>query len=235
MASATATSPKLCAGLLALALACFGACKRDADVDAVGARQPVRAELLVAPVVDDHPWVIALLTEISITRPPGADARLEGRNGPEGLRHPEPIIEGESREALEQALAKYEAVHARSPELLPIYEPDPFGPGERVTYRLHFVDRSRGFVLDEQAQAGVVEHDHGPLVHLYLSEAQRAQLQALTIEHVGGRLAVAVGDEALMVPVVMDPITGGEIQVLTRLREDPRKVTQELLARLGGG
>src|SRR5690606_21285713 len=108
----------------ALALACLlalaPACKRDEQPDLAAAREPIRAELLVAPVVDDHPWVIALLTEISITRPPGADARLEGRNGPEGLRHPEPVIEGETREALEHALAAYETKHPRPPELAPV-------------------------------------------------------------------------------------------------------------------
>jgi hypothetical protein len=218
--------------VLACLLALASACKGDAASDPAGERQPIRAELLVAPVEDDHPWVIALLTEISITRPPGADARLEGRNGPEGLRFGEPVIEGESREALEHALAAYERMHPRPPELAPVYEPAPFGPGERVAYRLHFVDHSRGFRLDEQARAAIVRHDHGPSVHLYLGDAQAAALQQLTAGIIGGRLALALGDEALMVPVVMDPLTGGEIQLLTRMREDPERVTQELLARL---
>lgn len=219
---------------LSLALICASGCKREASSQQATTRERMQAELLVAPIVDDDPWVIALLTEVSITRPPGADARLEGRNGPEGLRHPEPIIEGETREVLEQALAAYEAKRPRSPSLVPVFERDPFGPGERVAWRLHFVDRSRGFVLDEHAQAGIVTHDHGPSVHLYLGEAQRAQLQALTIEIVGGRLALALGDETLMVPVVMEPIVGGEIQVLTRLREDPQRVSTDLFARLVG-
>lgn len=223
----------------ALALACLlalaPACKRDEQPDLAAAHEPIAAELLVAPVVDDHPWVIALLTEISITRPPGADARLEGRNGPEGLRHPEPVIEGETREALEQALATYEKKRPRPPELAPVFEPDPFGPGERVAYRLHFVDRSRGFTLDDQARAAIVRHDHGPSVHLYLGDAQRAALQQLTTAHVGGRLAVARGDEALMVPIVMEPLIDGEIQLLTRMREDPERVSTELLAQLKAG
>jgi hypothetical protein len=215
-----------------LGLACASACSRDVSSQHATARAPVRAKVQVAPVVDDHPWVIAFLTEISITRPPGADARLEGRTGLEGLRHPEPIIEAETREALERALAAYAGKFSKDARLEPVFEPDPFGPDARVRWRLHFVDRSRGFVLDEQAEAAIVEHDHGPSVHLYLSETQRAQLQTLSMDVAGGRLAVAIDDEALMVPIVMDPISNGEIQVLTRLREDQAQVSSQLFTRL---
>jgi hypothetical protein len=226
---------KVISGLLVLALTGWASgCRREHDEEAAQSRERITAPLLVAPVVDKHPWVIALLTEISITRPPGADARLEGRNGPEGLRHPEPIIEGETREALEQALAAYEAKHPRSAELFPVYEFEPFGPGERVTWRLHFVDRSRGFLVDDQARAGIVRHDHGPSVHVWLGEDQRKALQALTLELVGERLAVALDHEAVMVPVVMEPIVDGQIQLLTRMREDPEITAPALLERLRG-
>jgi hypothetical protein len=223
--------------IMVLALALTGwasGCKANSDDQAVHERQPIAVELLVAPVVDDHPWVIALLTEISITRPPGADARLEGRNGLEGLRHPEPIIEGETREALEHALAAYEAKHPRSPELWPVWEFEPFGPGERVVWRLHFVDRSRGFMVDEEARAGIVRHDHGPSVHVYLGEAQRKIFYALTLELVGNRLAIAVDGQSLMMPIVMEPILDGDLQLLTRTREDPELTAPALLARLYG-
>lgn len=223
------------AGLLVLALSGWASgCKGEHEHEAASERHAIAAPLLVAPVVDDHPWVIALLTEISITRPPGADARLEGRNGPEGLRHPEPIIEGETREALEQALAAYEAKRPRSPELWPVWEFEPFGPGERVQWRLHFVDRSRGFVVDDQARASIVRHDHGPSVHVSLGEAQRKAFYGLTLELVGGRLAIAVDGEAVMLPIVMEPIVDGELQLLTRTREDPELTAPALLARLRG-
>jgi hypothetical protein len=223
------------AGLLVLALAGWtSGCKGRHDDQAASERHAIAVELLVAPVVDDHPWVIALLTDISITRPTGADARLEGRNGPEGLRHPEPIIEGETREALEQAQAAYEAKHPRSPELSPVWEHEPFGPGERVTWRLHFVDRSRGFVADEHARMRIVRHDHGPSVHVSLGEAQREALYQLTLDLVGGRLAIAVDGEAVMLPIVMEPVVDGELQLLTRTREDPELTAPALLARLQG-
>jgi hypothetical protein len=226
---------RLITGLLVLALTGWASgCRREHEEEAAQAREAIAVEVLVAPVVDKHPWVIALLTEISITRPLGADARLEGRHGPEGLRHPEPIIEGETREALEKALAAYEAKHPRSPELWPVWEFEPFGPGERVAWRLYFVDRSRGFVLDDQARAGIVRHDHGPSVHVWLGEAQREALYALTLEIVGDRLAIALHDEVVMIPVVMEPIVDGQIQLLTRMREDPELIAPALLARLRG-
>lgn len=224
------------AAILVLALTGSASGCRSEHGNQAASEQPqaIAVELLVAPVVDDHPWVIALLTEISITRPPGADARLEGRNGPEGLRHPEPIIEAESREALEQALAAYEAKHPRSPELWPVWEFEPFGPRERVTWRLHFVDRSRGFVADDQARARIVRHEHGPSVHVSLGEAQAKLFYGLTLEAVGGRLAIAVDGEVVMLPIVMEPIVDGELQLLTRTREDPEVTAPALLARLRG-
>lgn len=220
------------AAVLLAAIGSASGCKRDDDT--TQERHPIAVELLVAPVEDNDPWVIAFLTEISITRPPGADARLEGRNGPEGLRHPEPVIEAETRESLERALAAYEAKRPRNPALVPVWEFEPFGPGERVAWRLHFVDRSRGFVVDGDARATVVRHDYGPSVHVHLGEAQRKRLGELTLELQGGRLAVAVGDEVLMVPMVMEPIVDGQIQLLTRMREDPEVTAPALLERLRG-
>ncbi len=208
-------------------------CKRGGD-EAATEQHAIVAEVLVAPVLDRDPWVIAFLTEISITRPPGTDARLDGRNGPEGLRHAEPIIEGETREALEGALAAYENKRPRSPEIMPVWEFEPFGPGERVVWRLHFVDRSRGFVLDDQARAGIVRHDHGPSVHIWLGEEQRKLFEAMTRELVGGRLAVVADGDLVMLPMVMEPIVDGQLQLLTRMREDPEVTAPALLERLRG-
>ena len=208
-------------------------CKRGDD-EAASERHAIAAEVLVAPVLDRDPWVIAFLTEISIARPPGADARLEGRNGPAGLRQAEPIIEGETREALEGALGAYEKKRPRSPEIVPVWEFEPFGPGERVAWRLHFVDRSRGIVLDDQARAGIVRHDHGPSVHIWLGEEQRKLFQSLTQELVGGRLAVVVDGDLVMLPMLMEPIVDGQLQLLTRMREDPEVTAPALLERLRG-
>ncbi|PRP90239.1 preprotein translocase subunit SecD [Enhygromyxa salina] len=231
----TKTHGLLRATALGLALVLFGAsCKDRPSADAASERAPVQAALSVAPVVDDHPWVIAFLTEISITRPPGADARLEGRTGTEGLRHPEPIIEAETREALASALSAYEALHPRPPELWPVWQRDPFGPGERVAWRLYFVDRARGFAVDAEARAGIQRHDHGPSVHVQLGPAQSERFAALTQAHVGQRVAVVLENEVVMLPVVMAPILDGDIQLIAKPSQDPELTAPDLLARLTG-
>jgi hypothetical protein len=216
---------------LALALP-LGGCKPTDDAAAAGAPAPVHANIRFAPVVDNHPWVIAFLTELSIARPPGVDARLEGRTGPEGLRHPEPIIEAQTREALADALANYERQRPRMPELQPVWQPEPFGPNERVAWRLYFVDTAKGFTLDDQARAALEPHDLGPSVHLHLGEAQAKQFAALTTEQVGRRIAITIDDEVLMLPVVREPISGGDIVLLTSPHLDPKISAPALLERL---
>ncbi|PRQ08033.1 SecDF P1 head subdomain-containing protein [Enhygromyxa salina] len=219
---------------LALALGpTVAACSKPSDsAQARGTPTPIRAQIRVAPVVDHHPWVIAFVTEISIARPPGADARLEGRTGPEGLRHPEPIIEAETREALADALADYERRRPRMPELRPVWQPEPFGPHERVAWRLYFVDTSRGFTLDDDARATLEPHDLGPRVHVQLGESQRQQLAALTTEQVGRRIAITADDEVLMLPVVVEPIPDGDIALVTSPHLDPKLSAPALFERL---
>jgi hypothetical protein len=218
----------LAALALALALPTISACK-PADTEQ-RAPTPIQAEISIAPVVDDHPWVIAFLTEISIAPPPSVDARLEGRTGPQGLRHPEPIIESETREALAKVLANYK--RQRPPELHPVWQPDPFGPNERVTWRLYFIDTSKAITLDPQARASLDPHDHAPSVHLNLSEAQRQQFQTLTTTQVGRRIAIVVEDELLMLPVVMEPIPDGKITLITNPHQDPNITAPALFKRL---
>lgn len=221
--------------LVSVLLAAVVACKSPAATDAAREPVPIRVELSVAPVVDHDPWVIAFLTEISITRPPGTDARLEGRTGPEGLRHPEPIIEvieTEGRDVLEAALATYERQHPRMPELEPVWQPDPFGPNERVRWRLYFVDTSKGFTLDDQARASLEPHDHGPSVHLQLGESQRQQFAELTRAQVGRRIAIVLADEVLMLPVIMAPVPDGNITLITNPSQDPKISAPALLERL---
>lgn len=217
---------------LALAPPTLSACK-PADTAQANAA-PIQAQLSVAPVADDHPWVIAFLTELSISRPLGVDARLEGRAGPGGLRHPEPIIESETREALAKALADYERQRPHPPELHPVWQPHPFGPHERVAWRLYFIDQSRAFTIDDQARAALEAHDHGPTVRVELGEQQRQQFTTLTTAQVGRRIAIVLEDELLMLPVVMEPISSGNITLITSPHEDPNISAPALLTRLTG-
>lgn len=211
----------------------LASCKRDTAEDAnATAALPLTAELWIAPVADDHPWVIALVTQISIARPPGVDARLEGLTGPRGTRAPNPIIEAEDRPALAAFLAEYEAEHPRPPELRAAWEPDPFGPDNRVRFRLHFLDHSQGFAVDGEARARIHEHDHGPVVHVQLGSAQTGALEALSSEHLGHRIGFALDDEVLTLPLVMEPVPDGDVHLLTRTSEDPALTAGPLLTRL---
>lgn len=214
----------------ALALAALAACRRAAeDAPALAA---LAVELGIAPVVDDDPWVIAFLTELSIARPDGADARLEGRTGAGGLRRPEPIIEGETREALAGPLAAYERERPRDPSIAAVWQADPFGPEARVRWRLYFVDRRAGFVADAQARASLERGPAGPLVRVRLSEEQGARLAELSAARLERRIAITAGDEVLMLPVVAAPITGGELQLVAPRGPGPMQAPEAAAAAL---
>ncbi len=224
--------------VLALATLCLpslSACERKGEAsESQAAAAPLQAELRVAPVADAHPWVMAFVTQTSITRPHGVDARLEGVTGPAGSRAPDPIIEAESREDLASWLETYAAQHPRPPELLPVYEADPFGPEHHVHARLYFVEHGRGFVVDSEARARLETHAHGPSVHVAVGPAQAQALEQLTSELIGHRLAVSSGDRALMLPVVMEALVGGDIQLLTQTSLDPQQTAPALLTQLTG-
>lgn len=214
----------------ALVLSGPAACERE--VDQASSPAPVTATLYVAPVAASHPWVMAMVTQTSITRPHGVDARLEGLVGVGGERTPDPILEGETREDLQSWLDTYEAQHPRPPELLPIWERDPFGPDHRVRARLYFIAHERGFVADAEARASVERHEHGPSVHVRFGPAQTRDLEALTAVFMGRRLAVALDDEALMLPVIAQPITGGQLELATQTSSSPELTAPALLKRL---
>ncbi len=206
---------------LALALAWVPACKPEEPPGIA-----IAAKVEIAPVAGAHPWVIACLTEASIQRPPGVDARLEGLTGAGGERRPDPVFEGETREALAEFLRAYEQDHPRPPELAPVWEPIQAADGQR--WQLHFVDRSAGLTLDGEARAWLEPGSSKPPLRLRLGPAQREQLATLTRARLGERLAVTIDDEVVLLPIVHSEISGGELEVRTGPDDDP----QALLARL---
>ena len=216
---------------IGLGLAPALGCRREAEGPE---SRPLSVELGVAPIVDAHPWVIAFVTEISIARPPGADARLEGRTGSGGLRHPEPIIEAETREVLEQRLASYAAERPRDPDIAPVWQPDPFGPEARVRWRLYFVDRRAGFIADAQARVSLARSDQGPRVRVTLGPEQAAHLADVSAATMDRRLAITAGDEVLALPVVAEPIEGGAFELMPSPHVDPERGAVRLLDRLTG-
>jgi hypothetical protein len=225
--------------VLGLALALLG-CQREQPADGaeVAAVVEVRAAVTFAPIADDHPWVIALLTALSLERPAGVEARLDGRTEAGGRRIAEPVLFAERREALAEALAGYEREHPRSPELRPVWERTHARAGEESSagWRLHFIVIGAGsFELDRAARAQIVEHSLGPVVEIELSPDGRQRFAALTQAQLGHRAAIVIDDEAVAVPVVREPILGGRVQVWPGAGEDPEAATQALLSRLGGG
>jgi len=189
----------------------------------------ITANLQIAPVVEDHPWVIAFLTELGSERPAGVDARLEGRSVPDGRYFGEPIFEGQRRELLAELLATYEAAHVRPPELAVVWEHSP-GRRDDLDWRLHFVDRSAGFAVDSDAR--VILEPRDSLVLLRFGASQRERFAALSGAHVGQRLAFTIDDETLMIPVIHSSITGGQIQLTPNSEGDPKLTAQALVDRL---
>lgn len=213
---------------VALALGPTLGCKRD-EPPAVA----VAARLWVAPVADEHPWVIAFLTELSITRPPGVDARLEGRTEPDGRYVPDPVFETTDTKLLAEQLQKYEQLHPRPPELEPIWEYLSSGPEGRPVWRLHFIDKQAGFVLDGGASASLDPSHDVPLVKLKFSPAQGERFAALTRAYVGRRIAFTFDDELVNVPIVREEIPGGEVMLRPDSSGvDPELAAQSLLERL---
>src|SRR5690606_26841184 len=182
---------------------------------------------------EDHPWVIAFLTELSIARPSGTDARLEGRTDPDGRRVMDPIFEAEDRAALTDFLHDYEQQHPRPPELVPVWEQHTVTAERRgPRWQLHFVDRQAGFQLDGGASALAVPDAEHPAVWLKFSPAQGEQFAALTRARVGRRLAFTIGDEVVNVPIVREPIPGGQAMLLGDASLGPERGAAALLERL---
>src|SRR5690606_10138896 len=163
------------------------------------------------------------------------EARLEGRTESDGRYFPEPIFEAATREALAAVLTKYEADHPRPPELAPVWEHEPFGPHQDPPWRLHFIDRAGGFVLDSEASAYLKPGDLGPSVILRFSPAQREIFTTMTTEYLGRRVAFMIAGEVAMVPVIRTPIPGGEAMLIGDPSEDPEVAAPALLKRLAGG
>jgi preprotein translocase subunit SecD len=211
---------------VALALAPTIACKRSTS-EAVA----VAAKLRIAPVAEDHPWVIAFLTEVSIKRPAGADARLEGRAELDGRYVMDPVITAEDQAALLDFLRSYEQSHPRPPELAPVWERHPTYEAPPV-WQLHFIDTQAGFELDGGASATLFRGSEVPAIRLKLSPAQRELFAALTRAQLRRRVAFVIGDEVVNVPIVWEEIPGGEVMLMPEPNRDPEQAAAALLARL---
>ncbi|HVI03537.1 MAG TPA: hypothetical protein VM869_32810 [Enhygromyxa sp.] len=196
------------ASILALALLSVTpalACKAEQQLAQIRIAKPFR----VAVVADDHPWVIAFLTELDRQQPTGVTATLEGRRSV-GSAHeqPEPVISTFDRELLGSLLRDHEAKHARPPELLPVWE-STATQHDVIVWRLYFIDTNAGFELDGEARATLGENVLGqPAVKLQLSERQSQRLGSLSAAAIGERLAFVHDGEVVMAPIVVGPFSG---------------------------
>jgi hypothetical protein len=212
---------------LALAVGSASGCKRDEPASVT-----VAASLRVAPIAEDHPWVIAFLTEVSITRPPGADARLEGRTQPDGRYVMDPVITTDDKTTLADFLRAYEQQHARPPELAPVWELHEIAPNHPPLWQLHFIDEHAGFVVDGGASATLRRSGEVPMVRLKLSPAQGEQFAALTRAQLRRRVAFVIGDEVVSAPVVWEAIPDGEVMLVSHSNHGPEHAAAALLDRL---
>ena len=214
----------------ALAVAATG-CERKTDFEG----ERIAVPLALAPVADAHPWVMALLTDLGQTRPPGVDARLDERLGLEGQAVADPQMSAATREPLAVALDDYSARHERPTTLRPVWAiQHAADPAERRV-RLFFIDSSEGLIFGKETRCALREAPSGePQVVVILAGSQRRKLAKLTERFTGARMALILGDEALMTPIVREPLSGGELYVSGNPYQDPNKVAQALHARITG-
>lgn len=208
----------------------------------VGCRRPeppavevaaVTAPIRVAPVAMDHPWVLALVTDIADERPRGVHAWIDDWRTPERRSFPDPVIEAEDPGSFGRFLREYERLHPRPLELVPVWEHQISVIEGQPPWRVHFIDEQAGFVIDGGATASIVE-SYGELrVRIELSPTQGQQLAALTRARVGRRIAFTLDDQVVNSPFIREAVTGGQVMLVPEAPgADPKLVAKALLERL---
>jgi hypothetical protein len=195
---------------IAIAVASVIGCTPDSPKAALVA---VAAPLWVAPLAEDHEWVIALWKEASVRGLPDRD----------------------DKHALAGFLREYEQVRPRPPELVPVWAAHLDGPGGAPRWQLHFIDKHAGFQLDGGASATLIHRDGAPLVLLQFSPAQAEQFAALTRVQVGRRVALTIDDEVLDVISILPPLEAAPTDGVTlrgHSSRNPEVAAQTLLERL---
>lgn len=202
------------AGLLALS-ACTG--KRNAT--------PLVRQIEFVPVADGDRYPLMLADWLQANPVAGVDVRVEPTFSPRLPPVDIAIIEADQLQALQAALQEPNEAGETPPSapsgMKLLFEevhvaPDTEPEGAPVTrWRAHVVHADLGFV-SKGASASVKfpsrKDDYGGL-QLFLSDDDAERFHALTTEHDGRRIAIALGERALSVPVVNEPIPGGEVMI----------------------
>lgn len=83
----------------------------------------------------------------------------------------------------------------------------------RTSWRMHCV-RAGGLTLRKLAAADLIEGpDNRPQIRVRLAPEDSQRFAALTAEHRGHRLAVIQDDEVLTAPILLEPLTTGELEI----------------------
>jgi hypothetical protein len=186
---------------------------------------PLREALEVRPVADGDRYVDAIAQATRGEPPPG----FEVSDHPLGSRTLPPVTSVQVRASTKQALVELVGRFPPAPRgLVPVYERE---ADDR--WALVVVRRDDGFEpspatlvkLVWSPEPGVADPDG---VFLLLDPDDGRTFERLTIDNQGRRLAVVSGDEALMTPVVAEPIGGGQLMI-TAGQDVPAAVLYERL------
>lgn len=200
---------------------------------------PLVRQVEFLPLADGAPYPRALGEWLYEFPPEGVDVRFEPQFSPRLPPFDTLVLEADDRARLEAALHD-PAPTGESPPTPPsgmriVFEEieTQLQPGAApvTRWRAHVVDTQRGFVTSG-ATASVKfpsrKDEYGGL-QLFLSDQDAERFHTLTTEFDGRRIAIALGDRALSVPVVNEPIPGGEVMI-TPGGSDPGERAAEMQA-----
>lgn len=208
---------------LALAPAC--APHDHPDEARVALSRPIR----LVPVADDHE-ALGRVAEAARAAPgPGLLAEPRPLHSDRFPPIDEYFVTGPSRQVLEDMLAA-PALAAPAGHAFALERLRERG-GER--WQVHLLAADRGLELRRVAEVKVALAPEGPpRVRLRLDGADGRAFHALTEAQLGRRIAVVVGGEVLMAPIVLEPISGAAFDISLDGADPSEAAAEALLRRL---
>jgi hypothetical protein len=199
-----------------------------------------RKGLALYRVLDEDEQSAAALMSFADGDPAAHELQVEQRpetwQGQEGDQHVASFLAAPSCEAL---TAYLDGLRTRAPERLPgaglrlLLEPLPARPDSETpgSCRTYLVRDAA--LLDQRhvaaSQLIIDDATARPLVHVTLTDEGRRLFAELTREATGHKVAIVVDQRVASAPVVMEPITGGQLTI-TPGGGDPRTVQADAQA-----
>lgn len=200
---------------------------------------PVVREVGFFPLADGEEYPQRLGAWLHDFPVEGVEVRFEPQLSPRLPPIDTLVLEAADRELIESALGAAPKPPTGMKILFEETHEMPEPGAEPITrWRAHVVDVERGFAA-VGASASVKfpskKDEYGGL-QLFLSEADAERFHQLTTAYDGRRIAIALGDRALSVPVVNEPIPGGQVMVTPGGANPGERATemQKLFAELTG-